>query len=92
MPKNAFVSDGNITPEMQNRFEEYRLKSQDIFMNLTYLAIWSKNNKGPKSPHQLLQAIRKKVFEQYTGDNFKVGVYMVRYILATNHYSLPWSC
>ena len=92
MPKNAFVLDGIITSEMQTRFSEYCVKSEDIFLNLTYLARWSEFNDGPNTPHQVLQAIRSKVCDQSSGTNFDVGVYMVRYILATNHYSLPWNC
>ncbi len=92
---------------MRPQFRQFFDRSGDILLNLTHLASWSEKNKGPgkttpgkrnpeqkteTSPLHLLQAIRSKVCEQSTGDNFKVGVYMVRYILATNHYSLPWIC
>jgi hypothetical protein len=97
---HAFASNGIITPEMRPQFRQFFDRSGDILLNLTHLASWSEYNKGPgkskektiTTPQQLLQAIRSKVCEQSTGDNFKVGYYMVRYILATNHYSLPWIC
>jgi hypothetical protein len=91
---NAFSSNGKVTEEMRPQFKEYYDRSGDILLNLTHLASWSEKNKGPgkTTPQKLLQAIRTKVCEQSTGDNFKVGYHMVRYILATNHYSLPWIC
>jgi hypothetical protein len=74
----------NENSSSETEFRAYRVKSEDILMNLT--------NDCPYTPLKIIQAIRSKLCEQFTGDNFKVGVYMVRYILATNHYSLPWIC
>ncbi len=105
IPK-AFASNGKIAPEMLPQFRQFFDRSGDILLKLTLLAKWSEYNKGPgkttpgkKNPEQktlttlhLLQDIRSKVCKLSTGNSFGEGYYMVRYILATNHYSLPWIC